>query len=175
MITISEDLYQKMPDNIRVCFEQLPNPSSEEVRACFPETKSGKMMPTKTGGGEIIKHAKNGFTTMETYGDSGNASRFFYTAKASKAERGKFNNHSTVKPKKLIEYLIKLVAPPTGGIILDAFGGSCTLGVACEELNAARGKNEPIRYVLIEQKEEYCEIGKKRIENVRAGQQFKLF
>ena len=78
-------------------------------------------------------------------------------------------------PKKLIEYLIKLVAPPTGGIILDAFGGSCTLGVACEELNAARGKNEPIRYVLIEQKEEYCEIGKKRIENVRAGQQFKLF
>jgi len=39
------------------------------------------------------------------------------------------NNHPTVKPIKLMEYLIKLVTPP-GGIVLDPFTGSGTTGVA---------------------------------------------
>ena len=39
------------------------------------------------------------------------------------------NNHPTVKPLKLMQYLIKLIAPPTA-IILDPFMGSGTTGVA---------------------------------------------
>ncbi len=27
MITINETLYKKMPEDIKLCFEQLPNPS----------------------------------------------------------------------------------------------------------------------------------------------------
>jgi len=50
--------------------------------------------------------------------DSGGASRFFYTAKASTRERnagmpeGETCGHPTLKPVRLIEYLAKLLLPP---------------------------------------------------------------
>ncbi len=76
----------------------LIHDNSEEVRECFPETKSGKMgkqhkrhtdgSPNGIYGKFDINHELG-----ETYGDSGNASRFFksiiYQAKASKSERNK--------------------------------------------------------------------------------------
>jgi len=114
----------------------------------------------------------------------GGASRFFYCAKASKNERnaglgiklndtllkknsrpcdwekadwGKVNsnNHPTVKPIKLMMYLVKLVTPKNG-IVLDPFAGSGTTGIAA----AVQGCN----YVLIEREKEYCDISKARIE-----------
>jgi len=54
-----------------------------------------------------------GQKTGTLHNDSGSASRFFYCAKASKSERNKGvedgNNHPTIKPIALMEYLIKLV------------------------------------------------------------------
>jgi len=61
--------------------------------------------------------------------------RFFYCAKASKSERGAFNNHPTVKPLSLIKYLCTLTMPPNKGIVLDPFLGSGTTAMACEQLN----------------------------------------
>jgi len=90
---------------------------------------SGKMMPTHTVASRNIygQDAEGGFTTMETYGDSGGASRFFYCAKAGKKERPAVNgvNHATVKPLALMRYLVRLVTPP-GGTVLDHFAGSGT-------------------------------------------------
>lgn len=65
------------------------------------------------------------------FGDSGGASRFFYTAKVSPAERNAAgeNRHPTVKPLALMRYLVKLVTPP-GGLVLDPFMGSGSTGVA---------------------------------------------
>lgn len=57
------------------------------------------------------------------YGDTGGASRFFYCAKASKADRGAGNTHPTVKPVELMRWLVRLVTPP-GGTVLDPFAGS---------------------------------------------------
>ena len=57
------------------------------------------------------------------------ASRFFYSAKVSKKERGEGNNHPTVKPIKLMEYLCKLVTQ-SGGTVLDPFMGSGSTGIA---------------------------------------------
>jgi site-specific DNA-methyltransferase (adenine-specific) len=59
--------------------------------------------------------------------DTGGASRFFYTAKASKRERPNVDGvaHPTVKPIKLMQYLVRLVTPP-GGTILEPFAGSGT-------------------------------------------------
>ena len=60
-------------------------------------------------------------------GDSGGASRFFYTAKAPKSERPNVDGvqHPTVKPLAIMRWLIRLVTPP-GGTVLDPFAGSGT-------------------------------------------------
>lgn len=118
--------------------------------------KSGSLAPghirgngtgnSLTGGGGVIQ---------KQYGnDSGGASRFFYVAKASKRERGEGNVHPTVKPIKLMEYLIKLVTPAQG-TILDPFMGSGSTGVAA--------KNLGFEFIGIEMNDEYFEIAKNRI------------
>ena len=117
--------------------------------------------------------------------DSGGASRFFYCAKASSSERNeglelvpiatddgrnipidnayqrgktlRKNSHPTVKPLKLMEYLIKLVMPPKDGILLDPFAGSGTTILAAHNLG--------MKALGIEQNPEYCEIARARLEN----------
>ena len=60
-------------------------------------------------------------------GDEGGASRFFYQAKAGKAERPKVDgqSHPTIKPLALMRWLVRLVTPP-GGYVLEPFAGSGT-------------------------------------------------
>jgi site-specific DNA-methyltransferase (adenine-specific) len=82
-------------------------------------------------------------------------SRFFYQAKASKSDRGEGNVHPTVKPIKLMEYLIKLITPE-GGTVLDPFMGSGTTGVA-----AVRNG---FQFRGIELDEKYFHIAQARIE-----------
>lgn len=67
----------------------------------------------------------------------------------------KKNHHPTVKPIKLMEYLITLITPPNG-IVLDPFLGSGTTALAA--LNLGRF------FIGIELNEEYCEIARRRIE-----------
>ena len=83
------------------------------------------------------------------YGDSGGASRFFYTAKASRADRGEGNDHPTVKPVDLMRWLVRLVTAP-GHVVLDPFAGSGTTLQACIAENR--------RCIGIEQDEHYCEL-----------------
>lgn len=85
------------------------------------------------------------------------AARFFYCAKADRADRneGGVNNvHPTVKPTDLMRYLCRLVTPP-GGVVLDPFMGSgSTLKAA--ELEGFSG-------IGIELDPAYIEIAKRRI------------
>lgn len=96
--------------------------------------------------------------TGAEYADTGGASRFFYTAKASRQDRNvgglADNTHPTVKPTDLMRWLIRLVTPP-GGIILDPFGGSGSTGLA------ARAEN--VRCILIEREPEYLQIIRDRL------------
>lgn len=125
------------------------------------------------------------------YGDSGGASRFFYVAKASKRERNLglegmpevdfsggggvaheksdvygarksgVNFHPTVKPIKLMEYLIRLITPPNG-TVLDPFMGSGSTGVAAKRLG--------FEFIGIEMDPSYAEIARKRLEHAaKAG------
>ncbi len=64
------------------------------------------------------------------------------------------NNHPTVKPIKLFEYLIKLVTRE-GQIVLDPFIGSGTTGIAAH--NTGR------KCMGIEKEDEYIEIAKRRM------------
>ena len=86
------------------------------------------------------------------HGDTGGASRFFYTAKASRADRntsGADNTHPTVKPTDLMRWLVRLVTPP-GGVVLDPFAGSGSTLVAA--------RAEGFRSIGIEREAEYAEI-----------------
>ena len=162
-LIINESEYKKMPERLRAMLKKLPNPGSPEVLGLFPETQSGKpgnsiRNATRFGG------AHETGTELTGFGDTGSAARFFYCAKSSKAERGRGNNHPTVKPIALIRYLCRLVTPP-GGTILDPFFGSGTIGPAAYE--------EGFKFVGIEMGLDNCEIAAKRIE--RETKQLKLF
>jgi len=86
--------------------------------------------------GHFLEHGGLGKAgdVQTTYGDSGGASRFFYCSKASKKERGPGNDHTTVKPPTLMEYLLGLLSTPNGGVILDPFMGSGSTLVAARRL-----------------------------------------
>ena len=75
---------------------------------------------------------------------------------AEGTNRNSQNNHPTVKPIKLIQYLQRLVTPK-GGITYDPFGGSGT--------SAMSAQNEGFQWILSEISPEYCDIANKRIYN----------
>jgi site-specific DNA-methyltransferase (adenine-specific) len=96
---------------------------------------------------------------QEGYADSGGASRFFYCSKAAKSERthnGEIDNdHPTVKPLDLMEWLVKMVTAEDQWV-LDPFAGSGTTLVAANNVDR--------NVVGIEMMEEYVEICENRVE-----------
>jgi site-specific DNA-methyltransferase (adenine-specific) len=112
------------------------------------------------------------------------SARFFYVAKTSKSERNRgceglplgeapasarskpaegrenalgnprANNHPTVKPIALMEYLVKLVSKE-GAVVLDPFMGSGSTGIACKNLNR--------NFIGMELDPEYIKIAEARI------------
>lgn len=142
---------------------------SEEVTELFPEVKGSKgdeklAVKGQSGiyGWNTAYKDKNNSTSNKTRGvkDSGSASRFFYTAKASKSDRNEGlsetlkNTHATVKPTALMQYLCRLITPPDG-IVLDPFMGSGSTGKAC--------MLEGFRFIGIDMEEEYVVIARARI------------
>jgi DNA modification methylase len=80
------------------------------------------------------------------------------TPKSSKKEKslGTTNNiHPTIKPIKLMSYLITLFSRP-GDWILDPFGGSGTVGLACKLLNR--------NHIYIDFTQEYYDIAEERLQ-----------
>lgn len=80
--------------------------------------------------------------------------KYFYAPRATRKERGDFNDHPTPKPIALMEYLIKIYCPE-GKIVLDPFNGSGSTGLA------ALKNNRP--FYGFDMSEKYCEIAEKRI------------
>lgn len=141
----------------------LIHDGSDEVVGLFPESKG---QCGAISGHKNDRQSKNGIygkyppaNDFPIRNDSGSASRFFYCAKASKSERGEGNNHPTVKPVKLMKYLITLITPKNG-IVLEPFGGSGTTAVGCLETGSP--------FIIIEREPEYIEIIKKRVQAHRA-------
>ena len=112
----------------------LIHDGSDEVLALFPHVKSPKQYEKTQAAWRVPGYGhRDSRHQSQEYGDTGSAARFFYVAKASKAERGEGNSHPTVKPLALMKYLCKLVTPP-GGTIFDGFAGSGTTLLAAREL-----------------------------------------
>lgn len=122
--------------------------------------------------------------------DAGSAARFFYCAKASRADRNEGlpagtgpavrtnatmrerenadwtvrngNHHPTVKPTVLMRYLCRLVTPP-GGLVLDPFMGSGSTGKAAIL--------EGFNFTGCEMQAEYIDIARARIQHAAAVEQ----
>jgi len=131
--------------------------------AGFPYTKSGNLNEGHKQNQDSKKFPKSKearFILQNYGGDSGSAARFFYCAKASKKDRNEGientqNNHPTVKPTDLMQYLCRLITPPNG-LIIDPFMGSGSTGKAA--------MYEGFRFIGIDLDPEYCKIAEARIE-----------
>lgn len=91
----------------------------------------------------------------------GGPSRFYYCAKASRADRSRSlgngtveNAHPCVKPLDLMRWLVRLATPP-GGTILDPFTGSGSTGVAA----LLEGR----RFIGIEREPRYARTARLRL------------
>lgn len=98
----------------------------------------GNANPTRSGGGSGASGPSRSVIADHGRGDWGGASRFFYCARPSMAERnaglgiGEANEHPSVKPVALMRHLVQLLTPP-GGTVLDPFVGTGTTAVAATE------------------------------------------
>jgi len=181
------------------------NPSGRFPANVILDPEAAAMVDEQSGelkSGDNCRRTKEGYfgehgglgkagDLQTTYGDSGGASRVFYVAKASKAERNagceglpkgeppasarskpaegrnaplgepRANHHPTVKPLDLMRYLVRLTATPTGGIVLDMYCGSGTTLMAC----VIEGRD----YCGIDKEPEYVAIANKRLEVCKAG------
>ena len=148
--------------------EPRHNPKGRWPANLLLDEDAAKMLDEQSGilkSGSGDKHSKtqdgtifnlNPISHLHYYkSDTGGASRFFYCAKASPSERGEGNIHPTVKPLKLIEYLIKLIMLPKDGVLLDPFVGSGTTLIAAHNLG--------YEAIGIEKEEKYYEIAEKRV------------
>lgn len=159
---------------------------SEEVVECFPETTTGEHKETdrtETYNNSTIYNFP--YIPHNRAKNSGNASRFFYCAKADKSERnlgcgslekkftktmndgiGKrehneneitaYNNNNHPTVKPIdLCRYLCKLVTPKNGIVLDPFAGSGTTLIGA--------KLENFNYIGIEREEEYCTIARNRI------------
>lgn len=131
---------------------------SDEVLAAFPDAKGQQgdlkdqdhQVPQGNAFGQYGPKRGHKKRTDE----SKSAARFFYCPKASRKDRGEGNNHPTVKPTELMQYLCRLITPP-GGTIIDPFMGSGTTGIAA--------LREGFGFIGIEKNADYAAIASKRM------------
>ena len=182
--TITGSIQGRFPANLlldEISAEMLDKQSGKRIgNGHWSKTKT-------TGFGKFGNGKSEYFGVGEKDKSFGGASRFFYVAKASRSERdagleeltterkgmnfggeldgrgnpvniGSYkNSHPTVKPIKLMDYLVKLTKMPNPDqVYLDPFLGSGTTAIAV----VLNGRH----FIGIEKEQEYVEIAKARIE-----------
>jgi site-specific DNA-methyltransferase (adenine-specific) len=173
--------------------EQFPDAPGQMADVSFtaPSAKTSNVYGAMQRAGEASQDARYTDTGGTNFAmkpgarrlDTGSAARFFYCAKASRADRNEGiggsdapavsteatmrdretadwqerngNHHPTVKPTDLMAYLCRLVTPP-GGTVLDPFMGSGSTGKAA--------MREGFRFVGIDMTPEYVAIAEARIK-----------
>lgn len=138
--------------------------AASQLDAQSGERRSGARKPGLYAQRDATTYGQyNGAELGELKASRGGASRFFYSPKASKAEREaglegrdtkRANTHPTVKPIELMRYLVRMVTPPDG-TVLDPFAGSgSTLCAAALE---------GFKHIGVEREEEYVTIARARV------------
>ena len=156
----------------------LIHDGSQEVLDLFPETKSRSNKGASSVANSREVYGKytgkidcGASANHDPVGAKGSAARFFYCPKASKKDRDEGlptkseslesseivgNNHPTIKPTALMQYLCRLITP-TGGVVLDPYMGSGSTGKAAIK--------EGFGFVGCELDEDYFLIASQRVKN----------
>jgi DNA modification methylase len=121
--------FEALPDNIKMTYPLIQTPKPAKKEKDFGLGGEEQKKPQRDEGQENfnVPH-KNRPTTSK-------------------------NNHPTVKPIKLMSYLITLFTRP-GDWVLDPFGGSGTTGLACKLLDR--------NHIYIDFTQEYYDIAEER-------------
>lgn len=82
--------------------------------------------------------------------------KYFYAPRATRKERGEYNDHPTPKPIALMRYLCRVYTPP-GGLVLDPFLGSGSTGIGALQ--------EGCDFIGLDMSEHYVDIAKRRIKD----------
>ena len=125
--------FEALPDNIKMTYPLIQTPKPAKKEKDFGLSGEEK---------EIQNHSSTFKSRMENG---------VITNKRTDTPRK--NNHPTVKPIKLMSYLITLFTRP-GDWVLDPFGGSGTTGLACKLLDR--------NHIYIDFTQEYYDIAEER-------------
>lgn len=100
--------------------------------------------------------------------DESDHQKYFYAPRATRKERGEYNDHPTPKPISLMRYLCRVYAP-VGGTVIDPFMGSGSTGIGALQ--------EGCDFIGIDMSQHYVDISDRRIKDhyVDAAPADKLF
>jgi site-specific DNA-methyltransferase (adenine-specific) len=123
--------FEALPDNIKMTYPLIQTPKPAKKEKDFGLSGEEQKKPQRDEGQEKFNVPQKNRPT---------------TAK---------NIHPTVKPIKLMSYLITLFTRP-GDWVLDPFGGSGTTGLACKLLDR--------NHIYIDFTQEYYDIAQERLQ-----------
>lgn len=151
--------------------EKLNGWKTPQIKSCFEPIAMAQKSADQTYLNNMLKHEVGLLNTNMKIGNNmypanvftvdsinGLIDKTFLLPKPTKKEKGKYNDHKTVKPLAICEYLIKLSAFSKNAVILDPFVGSGTTAVAAKRL----GKN----YIGVDLNEKYVKIAERRLKEL---------
>jgi site-specific DNA-methyltransferase (adenine-specific) len=151
--------------------EKLSGWKTPQIKSCFEPIAMAQKPTDQTYLNNMLKHGVGLLNTNVRIGDNMYPAnvftvdsinelidRTFLLPKPTKKEKGEYNDHKTVKPLAICEYLIKLSAFSKNAVVLDPFIGSGTTAVAAKKL----GKH----YIGIDANEKYVKISEKRLKEL---------
>ncbi len=159
---------EKAKEKIRVKLNGWKTP---QIKSCFEPIAMAQKPSDQTYLNNMLRYGVGLFNTNVRIGDNMYPAnvftidsinelidKTFLLPKPTKKEKGDYNDHKTVKPVAICEYLIKLSAFSRDAIVLDPFVGSGTTAVAAKKL----GKN----YIGIDSNEKYVKIAERRLKEL---------
>jgi site-specific DNA-methyltransferase (adenine-specific) len=141
-------------------FFYCPKPSKKERNEGMPiEIGEFSQRPRRENGTVIYKetHLEEWTQVMSKLKRKDKTSKAAAEEKLQENSNGLKNNHPTIKPIKLMQYLIRLVTP-IGGITIDPYFGSGSSG------KSTIRENNDYKFIGIEKEKEYFNIAVERCQ-----------
>lgn len=162
------DISNKEKEEIK---ERLKGWKTPQIKSCFEPIAMAQKPVDITYLNNILKHEVGLVNTNVKIGNNmypanvitvdrinNLIDRTFLLPKPNRKEKGEYNDHKTVKPLAICEYLINLSVFSENAVVLDPFVGSGTTVVAAKKLR----KN----YIGIDSNEKYVKIAERRLKEL---------